>query len=132
MAESERIRAKPSRARQVQAWRVGSPTEDVLPLRRFYLESVRPFLRGDGAHRTAERCRGGRTDAGGSVQDPAADAHEAARDLADVAAERRDLAVQRRLHLWLHGWLMVHVPLTAALLVLLAAHSGAPRSATSF
>ena len=41
----------------------------------------------------------------------------------DVAAERRDLAVQRRLHHWLHGWLFVHVPLTAALLVLLAAHA---------
>jgi hypothetical protein len=45
------------------------------------------------------------------------------RDLAEIAAERRDLAIQRRLHHWLHGWLFVHVPLTAALLVLLAAHA---------
>jgi hypothetical protein len=48
--------------------------------------------------------------------------HDAARDLGDIAAERRDLAVQRRLHHWLHGWLLLHVPLTAAMLVLLAAH----------
>jgi hypothetical protein len=49
-------------------------------------------------------------------------AAEAARDLGEIAAERRDLAIQRRLHHWLHAWLFVHVPLTAAALVLLAAH----------
>jgi len=123
-AESERIRGNPRRAREVLAWRPavvadeGSP-----PLRRFYLEVVRPFLEGDG--RTgplAETAAAERTVEGLCRLLPAA-LHEAARDLADVAAERRDLAVQRRLHHWLHGWLFVHVPLTAALLVLLVAHA---------
>ena len=47
---------------------------------------------------------------------------DATRELGDIAAERRDLAVQRRLHLSLHTWLLIHVPLTAALLTLLGAH----------
>jgi hypothetical protein len=50
-------------------------------------------------------------------------AHGVLRDLADIVEERRQLLVQRRLHLWLHGWLLVHVPLSFALLVLTALHA---------
>jgi hypothetical protein len=35
---------------------------------------------------------------------------------------RRQFDLQARLHRWLHGWLSVHLPLSAALLILLAAH----------
>ena len=45
------------------------------------------------------------------------------RDLEEIIDERRQLLVQRRLHLWLHGWLMIHVPLSFALLVLTAFHA---------
>jgi hypothetical protein len=38
-------------------------------------------------------------------------------------AERRQLALQERLHLWLHGWLLLHVPLAVALLVLGLVHA---------
>ncbi len=37
--------------------------------------------------------------------------------------ERRQLAEQERLFLWLHGWLLLHVPVAIALLVLGAAHA---------
>ncbi|HEV7735448.1 MAG TPA: hypothetical protein VGR62_24960 [Candidatus Binatia bacterium] len=93
------------------------------PIRRFYLEEVRPFLHGDGRHgplAESDERRVRMVEAIGRTVPPAL--QEAVRDLGDVAAERRDLAVQRRLHHWLHGWLFVHVPLTAAMLVLLAAH----------
>jgi hypothetical protein len=50
-------------------------------------------------------------------------AHTVLRDLADIVEERRQLAVQRRLHLWLHGWLFLHVPLSFALLLLSAVHA---------
>jgi hypothetical protein len=36
--------------------------------------------------------------------------------------ERRELERQRRLHLWLHGWLFVHVPLSYAMLIFTAWH----------
>src|SRR5262249_54356306 len=120
--ESERIHSNPKMARRVAAYRpADAPAEGSDPLRRFYRELVRPFLRGGRppgpladaavAERTVE----------GLYRALPQPLHEAARDLADIAAERRDLAVQRRLHHWLHGWLLLHVPLTAALLVLLAA-----------
>jgi hypothetical protein len=43
--------------------------------------------------------------------------------LADICEERRQLRVQARLHHVLHGWLLVHVPLTAALMVLSVVHA---------
>jgi hypothetical protein len=36
--------------------------------------------------------------------------------------QRRQLARQARLHFWLHNWLWIHLPLSAALVVLLAIH----------
>jgi len=49
--------------------------------------------------------------------------HIALNDLEAICEERRQLEVQRRLHQWLHGWLFIHVPLSAALLVLTVAHA---------
>jgi hypothetical protein len=42
--------------------------------------------------------------------------------LAELCEERRQLVAQERLQFWLHGWLFVHVPLSAALVVLVVAH----------
>ncbi len=42
--------------------------------------------------------------------------------LAAFCEERRQIGQQERLHWLLHGWLLVHVPITLALLVLGAAH----------
>jgi hypothetical protein len=42
--------------------------------------------------------------------------------LEGFCAERRLLAEQERLHRWLHGWLYLHVPLSAAVMVLGVAH----------
>ena len=49
--------------------------------------------------------------------------HEVLKDLEAICDERRQLMVQKRLHLWLHTWLLVHVPLSFALLVLTAVHA---------
>jgi hypothetical protein len=43
--------------------------------------------------------------------------------LEKLCRERRELANQERLHHWLHGWLLVHIPLSVALLVLGVAHA---------
>jgi hypothetical protein len=50
-------------------------------------------------------------------------AHNVLRDLEEILEERRQLLVQRRMHMWLHGWLLVHVPLSFALIVLVALHA---------
>jgi hypothetical protein len=42
--------------------------------------------------------------------------------LETFARERRRLAVQERLQHWLHGWLYLHIPLSAAMLALGVAH----------
>ncbi len=120
---SEAIRRNPRRARRVDVQRpAAEPAEGSEPVQRFYLDAVRPFLLSDGRRgpladaRSAERT----VQAVLRVLPPAL--HDSVRQLAAIAAERRDFAVQKRLHRWLHGWLLVHVPLAAALLVLLLAH----------
>jgi hypothetical protein len=49
--------------------------------------------------------------------------HPTVADLETTCEERRQLRDQKRLHHWLHGWLLVHVPLSLALLLLGAAHA---------
>jgi hypothetical protein len=44
-------------------------------------------------------------------------------DLASIVEERRQLADQRSMHHLLHGWLIVHVPLSYALILLAAWHA---------
>lgn len=42
--------------------------------------------------------------------------------LANWCENRRQFDLQARLHRWLHGWLSIHLPLSAALLILLIVH----------
>jgi hypothetical protein len=49
--------------------------------------------------------------------------HESLRDLESICEEERQLTRQRRMYLLLHGWLLVHVPLSITLLVLGAIHA---------
>jgi hypothetical protein len=52
-----------------------------------------------------------------------ADEASAALDrLEELVRDRRRLAEQERVWRWLHGWLVLHVPLSAALLVLGVVH----------
>lgn len=48
--------------------------------------------------------------------------HEDLNDLQEIVNERRQLVRQRRMHHALHGWLLVHVPLSFALTILAAVH----------
>jgi hypothetical protein len=49
--------------------------------------------------------------------------HSALEDLENICDEQRQLSRQARLHLWLHGWLLVHVPISVALVVLGVVHA---------
>jgi hypothetical protein len=48
---------------------------------------------------------------------------EVVNDLEHLVAERRQMAQQRVWYYWLHGWLLVHVPLSYALVILAIIHA---------
>jgi hypothetical protein len=98
--------------------------EESAPLRRFYLEDMRPFLERprERGQRLANADKMRNTFAGLKTRLPAA-AHGTLGDLQDICEEARQLVRQERLHHWLHGWLLVHIPLSLALIVLGAIHA---------
>lgn len=90
----------------------------------FYRETVRPFLATAApldtplAHGTSATATFAQL-----KQRMPQELHGCLDRLARLCDERRHLLTQARLHAWMHGWLMVHVPLSAALLVLGLAHA---------
>jgi hypothetical protein len=49
--------------------------------------------------------------------------HSTIDNLETICEEKRQLDLQRRYHLVLHGWLLVHIPLSYAVLLLGAMHA---------
>ncbi len=94
------------------------------PLKAFYVEQVAPFLAPSRPPRSffAQSSTAVVQRAHVKRLIPA-ELHETVDDLFDVCDERRQIEKQRRLHLWLHGWLFVHVPLSWALLAATAFHA---------
>jgi hypothetical protein len=103
-------------------WPTAGPETEAF--RDTYLTQVRPFL----ADKVARN--GKPSDA---VPSPAVFQHlrtvvpppvgDVVDELQAICEERRQLAVQKRLHHWLHSWLLVHVPLSYALLLLSIVHA---------
>src|SRR5450755_661773 len=98
--------------------------EESAPLRRFYLNEMRPFLERPAERRLllydAAKAQVGFS--GVRTLLPAR-AHATIDDLQDICEEARQLQKQRRLHHWLHVWLLVHIPISLALIVLGAVHA---------
>ena len=44
-------------------------------------------------------------------------------DLENICEEARQLLRQESMHRWLHGWLLLHIPLSLALILLGAMHA---------
>ena len=94
-----------------------------LPIRRAFATEIRPYLL-DGAASGAAIAQphvAARTFATLRAASPSAAANLIDR-LEQACERRRQFDLQARLHHWLHGWLLVHVPLSVALGVLLAIH----------
>jgi hypothetical protein len=94
------------------------------PLRRFYLSEMRPFLERpkQRGQRLGDSGKASSAFAGLRTLLPAA-AHVSLGDLEDICDEARQLTRQERLHHWLHGWLLLHIPLSLALILLGAVHA---------
>ena len=90
----------------------------------FYEKEVRPFLEAlPPPSRLASPWAAEQAFARFLAWPGLADKHDALNRLKTICDERRLLAEQERLHGWLHGWLLVHVPLSVALLDLGAVHA---------
>jgi len=98
--------------------------EEAVPLRRFYLQEMRTFLQSPRQRglRLGDAAKASSAFAGLRTLLPAA-AHTTLGDLEDICDEARQLTRQERLHRWLHGWLLVHIPLSLALILLGAVHA---------
>src|SRR5580692_4774469 len=98
--------------------------EDRARFREIYLGKVRPFLADpDGKdveladpQRSSEVFESLRRITAASV-------HPVLNDLENICEEEYQLSRQVRIYRWLHAWLLVHVPLSIALLALAAVHA---------
>lgn len=111
--------AKPAPARR--AGRVQEPVEGSGPFRDFFNEEVEPYLvsgRGRLGTVTSRRTVFSHVKA---LSGPGT--HEALALVEDLCEERRRVHEQVRLHGWLHSWLLVHLPLAMALIVLSIVHA---------
>jgi hypothetical protein len=101
-----------------------APIPDAEPLRLFYRTTVAPYLQN---RRRSRSPLGSAAQADVLFQDLksilAPSAHEAVDSLAGLCEQRRLLDEQHRIHFWLHSWLCIHLPLSAALLVLMFVHA---------
>jgi len=98
--------------------------EESAPLRRFYLNEMRPFLERpkQRGQRLGDAATANSAFAGLRTLLPTA-AHITLANLEDICDEARQLARQERMHRWLHGWLLLHIPLSLALILLGAVHA---------
>lgn len=97
---------------------------NVVELQRFYAGQMRPFINHEGSR--AEPIAKGASARVAFQQlrvllPPAM--HSAVDDLENICEEKRQLDRQNRMHRLLHGWLLVHIPLSFALLLLGAIHA---------
>jgi len=98
--------------------------EESAPLRRFYRNEMRPFLERPAERRLllADAAKAQLGFAGLRTLVPAR-VHSILDDLQDICDEARQLQKQQRLHRWLHLWLLVHIPVSLALILLGAVHA---------
>ena len=89
-----------------------------------YVNGIRPFLENPDARglQLADSRRAGELFESLRHLLPA-QLHPALADLENICDEERQLQLQMKLYRWLHGWLLVHVPLSVVLLVLGGVHA---------
>jgi hypothetical protein len=95
-----------------------------MPLRNFFEQELNPFLRNPGARGHALGNEGQSRSAFVQLRTLVSPVlYATLDDLENICEEERQLTLQSRLHVWLHGWLLLHVPLSLALILLGAVHA---------
>src|SRR5208282_2707717 len=102
----------------------GFTAEQSAPLTRFYLQEMRVFLEEPmrRGQRLGDAEKAKSAFAALQMLLPAT-ARDTLMELEEICGEARQLRRQERLHRWLHGWLLVHIPLSLALILLGAVHA---------
>jgi hypothetical protein len=97
--------------------------EPAAPLVALYEREIKPYLElAPSGSALSDRAQAERSFAGVRLLVPL-ELRGAVDDLENICEEARQLARQARLHRWLHGWLLLHVPLSIALILLGAVHA---------
>lgn len=124
-ARHQRSLLTDARRDMLLAWLQAAPVEGCGTLRTFYQTELKPFVAGRAAPDTtmmlADAGRAASLFAQQRLALPRA-LHEPLGELERICDRVRALRAQQRVHRWLHAWLLVHVPLSTALLVLGAIH----------
>jgi hypothetical protein len=94
------------------------------PLRNFFANELKSFLENPGARGQALGNEAQSRSAFVQLRTLVPPAlHATLDDLEHICEEERQLTLQSQLHVWLHGWLLLHVPLSLALILLGAVHA---------
>ncbi|MGH9774582.1 MAG: hypothetical protein ACRD50_06495 [Candidatus Acidiferrales bacterium] len=98
--------------------------EALTRLRQFYHDQLHPFLAhpADKQHALGDKGRATAIFEHLRILLPPV-LHEKVTDLEDICEEEREFTQEARLHVLLHSWLLVHIPLSFALLLLGAIHA---------
>jgi hypothetical protein len=98
--------------------------DEAAPMRVFYEHELKPYLEKPSASNSRLRDAAKARVAFAQLRTllPAS-MHTTIEDLEGICEEERQLTRQSQLHLWLHGWLLLHIPLSLALIVLGAVHA---------
>ena len=98
--------------------------DEAAPLRNFFEQDLKPFLENPGTrgHALGDQAQARSAFAQLRTLVPPA-LHTAIDDFESICEEERQLTLQTRLHMWLHGWLLLHIPLSLALILLGAVHA---------
>lgn len=96
--------------------------DDTAPLRQFYLREMRPFVAAPESVHPLANVRYAQQQFERLRMVLPASAHATVVDLENLCEEERQLSRQLRMHHLLHGWLLVHLPLSFALVALAVIH----------
>jgi hypothetical protein len=98
--------------------------EEAAPLRSFYEQELKPYLSRPGPHRSSLRDAAKARSAFAQLRTLLPPSlHTTVEDLEGICEEERQITLQSHLQMWLHGWLLLHIPISLALILLGAIHA---------
>jgi len=97
---------------------------EAAPLQTFYEQDLKPYLEKPGANgsRFGDAAKARVAFAQLRTLLPPS-LHTTIEDLEGICEEERQLTLQSQMHRWLHGWLLLHIPISLALILLGAVHA---------